>query len=154
MDCQGQKVCRSCGSSSQGEGSREMEGTQPAVALKVVLCRDPFGRTQLAKGIQSLFSSSLFILPYLIPLEPKVNPFLYCNNTVIYACTNSSGIPSMQDQFKAFFSEEKDCIIVYIEILRENLNSVSCIKACIDYLYVDHAVNAAEYCKILHLKPQ
>lgn len=55
---------------------------------------------------------------------------------------------------KLFFSEEKDCIIVYIEILRENLNSVSCIKACIDYLYVDHAVNAAEYCKILHLKPQ
>jgi len=52
------------------------------------------------------------------------------------------------------FSEEKHCIIVYIEILRENLNSVSCIKACIDYLYVDHAVNAAEYCKILHLKPQ
>lgn len=43
---------------------------------------------------------------------------------------------------------------MYIEILRENLNSVSCIKACIDYLYVDHAVNAAEYCKILHLKPQ
>lgn len=55
---------------------------------------------------------------------------------------------------KTNFSEEKHCIIVYIEILRENLNSVSCIKACIDYLYVDHAVNAAEYCKILHLKPQ
>lgn len=52
------------------------------------------------------------------------------------------------------FSEEKHCIIVYIDILRENLNSVSCIKACIDYLYVDHAVNAAEYCKILHLKPR
>lgn len=52
------------------------------------------------------------------------------------------------------FSEEKHCIIVYIDILRENLNSVSCIKACIDYLYVDHAVNAAEYCKILHLKLQ
>lgn len=60
----------------------------------------------------------------------------------------------MRDQFKAFFfSEEKHCIIVYRNTERE-LNSISCIKACIDYLYVDHAVNAAEYCKILHLKPQ
>lgn len=45
---------------------------------------------------------------------------------------------------------------MYIErlTLRENLNSVSCIKHALIYLYVEHAVNAAEYCKILHLKSQ
>lgn len=43
---------------------------------------------------------------------------------------------------------------MYIKLLRENLNSISCIKACTEYLYVEHAVNAAEYCKILHLKSQ
>lgn len=58
-----------------------------------------------------------------------------------------------ETNLKLFFSEEKHCIIVYRNTERE-LNSISCIKACIDYLYVDHAVNAAEYCKILHLKPQ
>jgi len=102
------------GGGQQGDGEEAA-----AVALKVVLSRDQLEGCSWLKGSKACFPWVFLFFLYLIPLEPNVNPFLYCNNTVIYACTNSSGTPSMQDQFKAFFRRKTLYYCVYRHTERE-----------------------------------